>query len=68
MHNEICSVDSFRQFAQGYGDDNPLYCDPDVRAVVVVGGAAGPADVSLLRGQVAPRRMDRRATRRDEVR
>ena len=29
MHNEICSVDSFRQFAQGYGDDNPLYCDPE---------------------------------------
>jgi len=29
MHNEICSVDSFRQFAHGYGDDNPLYCDPD---------------------------------------
>ena len=28
MHNEICSVDSFRQFAQGYGDDNPLYSDP----------------------------------------
>ncbi|GAC1404508.1 MAG: MaoC family dehydratase N-terminal domain-containing protein [Mycobacterium sp.] len=29
MHNEVCSVDSFRQFAQGYGDDNPLYCDPE---------------------------------------
>ena len=29
MHNEICSVDSFRQFAHGYGDDNPLYCDPE---------------------------------------
>lgn len=32
MHNEICSIDSFRQFAQGYGDDNPLYCDPDYAA------------------------------------
>jgi acyl dehydratase len=24
----LCSSDSFRHFAQGYGDDNPLYCDP----------------------------------------
>jgi hypothetical protein len=27
-HNEECTSDSFRHFAQGYGDDNPLYCDP----------------------------------------
>jgi hypothetical protein len=45
MQNEVCSVDSFRQFAQGYG----------VRAVIVMGGVAGPAAVCLLRGQVAPR-------------
>jgi acyl dehydratase len=28
-HNEVSSIDSFRHFAQGYGDDNRLYCDPD---------------------------------------
>lgn len=27
-HNEECSADSFRHYAQGVGDDNPLYCDP----------------------------------------
>lgn len=26
--NEVSSSDSFRHFARGYGDDNPLYCDP----------------------------------------
>ena len=26
--NEVCSVDSFRQFAFAYGDDNPLYSEP----------------------------------------
>ena len=29
FHNELCSGDSFRHFAQGYGDDNPLFCDAD---------------------------------------
>jgi acyl dehydratase len=28
-HNEVSSTDSFRHFALGYGDDNPLYCDPE---------------------------------------
>jgi acyl dehydratase len=27
-HNEECGGDSFRHYAQGYGDDNPLFCDP----------------------------------------
>jgi acyl dehydratase len=27
-HNLVSSTDSFRHFAQAYGDDNPLYCDP----------------------------------------
>lgn len=26
-HNETSSIDSFRHFARGYGDDNPLYND-----------------------------------------
>lgn len=28
-HNEVSSTDSFRHFARAYGDDNPLYCDPE---------------------------------------
>lgn len=28
-HNLVSSTDSFRHFANAYGDDNPLYCDPD---------------------------------------
>jgi acyl dehydratase len=27
-HNEAATADSFRHFAAGYGDDNPLYYDP----------------------------------------
>lgn len=34
-HVRVASVDSFRHFAEGYGDDNPLFCDEDY-------GAAGP--------------------------
>lgn len=29
QHNEVCSSDSFRHFARAYGDDNPMYCDPE---------------------------------------
>lgn len=29
QHNESPSADSFRHFARAYGDDNPLYTDPD---------------------------------------
>jgi acyl dehydratase len=28
-HNEVSSTDSFRHFARAYGDDNPLYDEPD---------------------------------------
>ena len=28
-HNEVSSTDSFRHFARAYGDDNPLYNEPD---------------------------------------
>jgi acyl dehydratase len=29
QQNEVCSSDSFRQYARCYGDDNPLYCEPE---------------------------------------
>jgi acyl dehydratase len=41
-HNEVSSTDSFRHFARAYGDDNPLYGDPDY------------ADQSVWRGSIAP--------------
>jgi acyl dehydratase len=28
-HNEAQSIDAFRHYARGYGDDNPLYCESD---------------------------------------
>src|SRR5437764_11861561 len=27
-YNLEATIDGFRHFAHGYGDDNPLYCDP----------------------------------------
>jgi acyl dehydratase len=29
FHNEVSSSDSFRHYAYGYGDANPLFCHPD---------------------------------------
>jgi acyl dehydratase len=29
FHNEACSADSFRHYAEGYGDDNPLFSEMD---------------------------------------
>jgi acyl dehydratase len=33
--------DAFRQVAEAYGDDNPLWCDPDYAAGTVWGGSIG---------------------------
>ncbi len=41
-HNEVSSTDSFRHFARAYGDDNPLYSDPDY------------ARASVWRASIAP--------------
>ena len=40
-HNFEVSIDGSRHFAYGFGDDNPLYCDPDYAAA---GDASGEAD------------------------
>jgi acyl dehydratase len=29
VFNEYATIDTIRHFANAYGDDNPLYCDPD---------------------------------------
>lgn len=41
-HNEVSSVDSFRHFALAYGDDNPLYNDPEYAAASSWGGSIAP--------------------------
>ncbi|BBY78410.1 acyl dehydratase [Mycolicibacterium parafortuitum] len=41
-HHRECSVDTIRQFAIGYGDDNPLYVDPDYAAGTRWGGPIAP--------------------------
>ncbi|MFO7162243.1 MAG: MaoC family dehydratase N-terminal domain-containing protein [Mycolicibacterium hassiacum] len=41
-HHQVCTVDTIRQFAIGYGDDNPLYTDPDYAAGTRWGGPIAP--------------------------
>jgi len=41
-HNEVSSVDSFRQFAHAYGDDNPLYCEPSYASASSWGSPIAP--------------------------
>ncbi len=41
-HNLEVSRDGLRHFAFGYGDDNPLYCDPAYAAGTRWGGLISP--------------------------
>jgi acyl dehydratase len=41
-HYEIPSTDAFRHVAEAYGDDNPLWCDPDYATTSVWGGPIAP--------------------------
>jgi acyl dehydratase len=41
-HYECPNLDAFRHFANCYGDDNPLYCDPDYAAKSRWGGVIAP--------------------------
>lgn len=41
-HNDEVSRDGVRHFAYGYGDDNPLYCDPDHAAGTRWAGLVAP--------------------------
>jgi acyl dehydratase len=40
--NEIASRDGIRHYANGLGDDNPLWCDPDYAATTRWGGIVAP--------------------------
>jgi acyl dehydratase len=40
--NEEATRDGIRHYAYGFGDDNPLYCDPDYAATTRWGGIIAP--------------------------
>ncbi|HET9612280.1 MAG TPA: hypothetical protein VFP06_21885 [Acidimicrobiales bacterium] len=41
-HYTVLTTDVFRHVAEAYGDDNPLWCDPDHGATTVWGGPIAP--------------------------
>ncbi|HEX4527910.1 MAG TPA: MaoC family dehydratase, partial [Acidimicrobiia bacterium] len=40
-HIDVVTADTIRHYALGYGDDNPLYCDPDYAATTSWRGVIG---------------------------
>ena len=55
-HNFEVTWDGSRQFAYGYGDDNPLYCDPEYAAETRWGNLiAAPAFLYTVGENVTPR-------------
>ncbi|HEY1739165.1 MAG TPA: hypothetical protein VGI86_10660 [Acidimicrobiia bacterium] len=41
-HYRVPNEDAFRHVAEAYGDDNPLWCDPDYATASVWGGPVAP--------------------------
>ena len=41
-HYRFPNEDAFRQVAESYGDDNPLWCDPEYATRSAWGGSIGP--------------------------
>lgn len=55
-HNLEVSLDGVRHFAFGYGDDNPLYCDPDYAARARWGKIIAPPTFVYTMGEdIAPK-------------
>ncbi len=52
-HNYEVSTDGVRHFAYGYGDDNPLFCDPDYAAGTRWGGIVAPPTFIYTMGEDA---------------
>ena len=52
-HNYEVTRDNVRHFAFGYGDDNPLYCDPAYAAKTRWGGVIAPPTFMYTMGQDA---------------
>lgn len=50
-HIEIVNTDAIRHFALAYGDDNPLYCDPEHAASSVWGGPIAPPLFGAIAGR-----------------
>ncbi len=57
--NEYASVDAFRHFAYGLGDDNPLHCDPAYGATTRWRGVIAPPTFVTTMGVPDPSRMKR---------
>ena len=53
-HNEVCSSDSFRHFAQSYGDPNPLWCDPEYARRSPFGASVAPPTYPISAGVRRP--------------
>ena len=63
-HNFEVTWDGSRQFAFGYGDDNPLYCDPEYAVKTRWGNLiAPPASFYTVGENVTPRPPDSAPTR-----
>jgi acyl dehydratase len=52
-HNYEVSLDGLRHFAYGYGDDNPLWCDPEYAAGTRWGGLIAPPAFMYTMGEDA---------------
>ncbi|MBA4025362.1 MAG: acyl dehydratase [Gordonia sp.] len=57
-HNYEVTWDGSRHFAFGYGDDNPLYCDPDYAATSRWGALVAPPTFLYTMGEDAAARPD----------
>ena len=55
-HNEVSSSDSFRHFALAYGDDNPIYTDPEHARASSWGSSIAPPLYGFTAG--IPRRVE----------
>ncbi len=57
-HNFEVTRDGSRHFAYGYGDDNPLYCDPDYARSTRWGSLIAPPTFQYTMGEDAAPRPD----------
>ena len=57
-HNLEVTADGVRHFAYGYGDDNPLWCDPGYGSSTRWGGLIAPPNFIYTMGENAAAEMD----------
>ncbi|GAB2964044.1 MaoC family dehydratase N-terminal domain-containing protein [Amycolatopsis acidiphila] len=57
-HNYEVTADGTRHFAYGYGDDNPLYCDPEYAARTRWGSLLAPPNFLYTMGEDAAPKPD----------